>query len=111
MTVVVVQRLWREPKSVLQCPARVHLSDLAGQRGSIPRGREHTKQVRWDNPFCARRDTGGSGWEHRTVEGMTRERADIPRGGPASACTLWRIRMMDEDSGLGAICSDSGGDR
>ena len=111
MPVVAVQRLWREPQSVFQCPARVDLSDIAGQRGNIPGGRGRTGRARWDNPFCARRDTAWSGWEHRTVEGMTRERADMIQREPASDCTLWKIRMLCEDSGLGAVCSDFGGDR
>ena len=42
---------------------------------------------------------------------MTRERADMIQREPASDCTLWKIRMLCEDSGLGAVCSDFGGDR
>ena len=42
---------------------------------------------------------------------MTRERADIPQHGPASDCTLWKIRTLDEDSKLGEACSDLRGDR
>ena len=101
---IAVQRLWREPPSVFQCPPRVDLSDLAGQRGNIPGGRGRSGRVRWDNPFYARRDPAWSGWEHRTVEGMTQGRADIPQHGPVSDCTLWKICTMDEDSGLDEAC-------